>query len=530
MKFVAISLLLLTIVVPAISQPLTVLLLPPPLPPVNSDAQDAMVAALPVVWQKLMGKWAVVTFHKESPSIQRAKLEGKLPPDALTNPYEHADKLCAIEGTKVALWLRVTKAEDKTPRAIEARLLFPVDARFETDISETPITDEERKVFRPISPRTPPTPEMVLAFRLGQWLSEQVKPALESEPTQATAPDLKVAKSLIAEGKWDEAVQTISRIIAVSPQDPNLYFLLGQAYEGQRKWEDALLEYRRVVQLQPDFLDAWKGIARVAAQRNRWDLVLTAVRQVRKGQESIEPIYLALGAKAATNLASTAWRQGRDKESEALQKEAIELDTLLIQTATEPAMVLEAAERFQTNRKWDLAADALAKLVSQLPLDLSLADRILRMAWVLRRSDLVYQFLLRIASTKEDWMPSRDVFRIAVGVLDAEAVKLFEQVRNNLASFDATKLTREDLMARLQKVNAEAEQLLKTAHALKAPEIFAKTHNRRLLSYELFLQATTLLMQWVEQPDDLTRRRSVVLYEFARTELEQVWKEEQRLR
>jgi hypothetical protein len=38
------------------------------------------------------------------------------------------------------------------------------------------------------------------------------------------------------------------------------------------------------------------------------------------------------------------------------------------------------------------------------------------------------------------------------------------------------------------------------------------------------------LMQWVEQPDDLTRRRSVVLYEFARTELEQVWKEEQRLR
>jgi hypothetical protein len=257
---------------------------------------------------------------------------------------------------------------------------------------------------------------------------------------------------------------------------------------------------------------------------------LTAVRQVRKGQESIEPTYLALGAKAATNLASTAWKQGRDKESEALQKEAIELDTLLIQTTTEPAMVLEAAERFQTNRKWDLAADALAKLVSQLPLDLSLADRILRMAWVLRRSDLVYQFLLRIASTKEDWMPSRDVFRIAVGVLDAEAVKLFEQVRNSLASFDATKLTREDLMARLQKVNAEAEQLLKTAHALKAPEIFAKTHNRRLLSYELFLQATTLLMQWVEQPDDLTRRRSVVLYEFARTELEQVWREEQRLR
>lgn len=99
-----------------------------------------------------MGKWAVVTFHKESPSIRRAKLEGKLPPNALMNPYEHADKLCAIEGTKVALWLRVTKSEDKTPQAIEARVLFPVDARFEADISQTPVTDEERKVFAPFCP------------------------------------------------------------------------------------------------------------------------------------------------------------------------------------------------------------------------------------------------------------------------------------------------------------------------------------------------------------------------------------------
>lgn len=530
MRSVAVLLFLLSFLTPVSSQSLTALLLPPPLLPVGSDAQESLVSTLPVVWQKVVGKLTVVTFHKDSPSIQRAKREGKFPENALTNPYEHADKLCAVEGAKVAFWVRVTNAEDKTPQAIEARMLFPVDARFESDLTEAPVTDEERKSLRLLFPRTEPSPEAVLALRLGQWLKEQMKTVLETEHAQLAPTDQKVAKSLMAEGKWDEAIQLISRSISESPQDPNLYLLLGQAYEGKGRWEDALLEYRRAVLLQPDLSDAWMGIARVAAKRNRWDLVLTAVRQIRKTRQEIEPTYLALGARAASSLASDAWRRGRDKESEALQKEAIELDTLLCQTSSEPSLLLDAAERLQSSRRFDLAENALTKIVTQLPIDLSLSERILRLALVLKRTDLAYHFITRITSVKERWEPNRDAFTIAVKVLDAETVKLFEQVRNDLSLFDASKSTRDDLLARLQKINTESEKLLRTAHSIKAPEPYRETHDRRLLSYELFLQATTLLMQWVEQDDSLLRRRAVVLYEFARTELEQAWKEEQRLR
>lgn len=529
MRSIATLLLLLATIIPAAPHSLTVLLLPPPSLSTDGDAHNAVVASLTIVWRKTVGNWSVAIFHGESPSIQRAKREGKLSPDALANPHEHAAELCIIEGAKAALWLRVSKAEGKIPQAIEAKLLFPVIARFETDLSEAPVTEEEKRILRAISLKTSPPPEMVLALRLGQWLKEQLSSFLEAE-SQITVPDLETAKSLIEKGKWDEAIQVISRMISISPQNPSLYLLLGQAYEGQRKWEDAFLEYRRAAQLQPDLIDAQKGIARVAAQRNRWDLVLTAVRQIRKKGADIEPIYLALGAKAATNLASSAWLRGRDEEAEMLRKEATELDILLLQIVTEPKMLLEAAERLRSNGKFNLAAEALTKTVTQSSFDPSIADRILKLAWLLERSDLILQFLSRTVSQKSSWTPSQDVFRIVAQVLDTKAVKLFEQVRDNLASFDASKLTRDDLLSQLQKINAEAEQLLNAALAIQAPEFFAKTHNRRLLSYELFLQATTLLLQWVEQPNDLIRRRSVVLYEFARTELEQTWKEEQRLR
>lgn len=531
MRLILTSLLLLFAIVPASSQSIAVLLLPPPSPPAINDAQDALAATLPTVWQKVFGKLTAVTFHKESPSIQRAKREGKLPPEALTNPYEHADKLCAIEGTRVALWVRVVVADGKTPQAIEARMLVPVDARFETNLIETPLTTEERKLLSPISPKTLPTPEMVLSLRLGQWLQEQTKTIFEAQLDQPVIPDLKTAQSLIAEGKFDEAIQAVSRMVVESPQHPLLYLLLGQAYEGRQRWEDALLEYRRAVQLQPDLTDAWKGIARAASQRSRWDLVLTAVRQLRKLQGEIEPTFLALGARAANTLASDAWKKGRDKESEALRKEAIELDSLLCQSTSELALILGAVERLQGNRRPDLAKEALTKIVTQLPIDKTFIERILNMAWILRAPDLVYQLLTRFASTdKEPITLSRVSFRIAVSVLDGEAVKLFNRVRNDLVSFDAAKLSRDDLLTRLQQVNTNSEQLLRIGHAIQAPEPFGKTHARRLLCYELFLQATTLLMEWVEQRDDLTRRRAVVLYEFARTELEQAWKEEQRLR
>lgn len=525
MRLIACSLLLLTAIVPSNSQSLTVLFLPPPLPPVSEEAQNALTTAISVVLGRVLGKWSMVTFHKDSPSIRRALKEGKISLEVLTKPYEHVDALCDVEGAKAALWVRVVNSDGSVPQAAEAKMLFPKDVRFETNLVESPTTSEEAKLLRPISTK----PELVIALRLGQWLSEQLKPSEEPEKQKQIQTDLKMVKSMLGEGKWEEAIGLLSQMILESPQDQNLYLLLGQAYEGCKRWDDALLEYRRAVYLQSDLWDAWKGIARVATQRGRWELALTAIRRLREGTQ-VEPYYLDLGARAATILASDAQRRGRLKEAEMLMKEAVELDGLLLQSTSEFSMILEAAERLHRNRETKLSAEALSKLVTQLPPNQTAAERVLKLAWVLRRSEITLPILMALASAKEKVNFGRDAFRISVSVLDNEVVKLFEQVRDSLSAFDATKLTRDDLLNRLKQINASAEQLLRIAHKLQAPEPFKKTHNRRLLCYELFLQATELLLQWVEQPDDLTRRRAVVLYEFARSELEQAWREERTLR
>ncbi|MER3501155.1 MAG: hypothetical protein C4295_06695 [Candidatus Fervidibacterota bacterium] len=514
----------------AAAQTAPLLLLPPPLPPVSAEAQETLTKALPLVWQKVFGKWTVVTFHRESPSLQRAKREGKLPPEALTKPYEHAERLCAIEGAKAALWVRVTRADGEMPQALEVRLLVPFDARFETDLTEMPVTEEERKRLRPFSPR-PPAPEWVLALRLGQWLQETLTKPSETgaAPSEETPSDLKGVEALLKEGKWDEAVLALSRLIAETPTDPALYLRLGQVYEGRGRWQDALLEYRRAVQLQPDLWEAWKGIARTARELNRNEMVLEAVRQLRKAPE-VEPYFLLLGSRAATSLAEAAQRRGRDREAETFRKEAIELDAALLPLSDEPMTLLEVAERLLAHGRPSLAEKALIKLLPKLPANGSLQERVLRLTGTLKRFDLSYQVLTETAKTQPSLSLGTASFRIALAAMDAQAVRLFERVRDDLSAFDALKLSKDDLLARLQKVNADAEQLMRTAHALKPPSPFSRTYDRRLLSYELFLQATTLLLQWVEQPDDLTRRRAVVLFEFSRTELEQVWSEERRLR
>ena len=75
--------------------------------------------------------------------------------------------------------------------------------------------------------------------------------------------------------------------------------------------------------------------------------------------------------------------------------------------------------------------------------------------------------------------------------MDAETVRLYEAVRDALAALDKGLLKPEEFLQRLQGSNADADRLLKTA---------------------------------------LNRTRAVVLYDFARAELENVWAQERQVK
>lgn len=507
----------------------TILLLPPIESPANEEAQDVLVKACHQISHHLFKGLTLVTFHRESPSLLRTQQEGKLPVEALSRPHEHAAAICQAEGAKAALWLRVTKADDKTPQAVEATLLFPSDDKFVSDVKQT-ITEEERKALKAlVGKKVKKLPnELVLAWRILKWL--QTKLAEEVKPLPPAPPaDIKVIDAIIAQGKLDEALQALSMLVAENPTDPQLYLRLGLVYERKQRWDDAALEYRRATLLQSDLWDAWKGIARVAEKRKRWDLVLDSTRRLRQSPVN-EPLYLALGAQAATVLAGEAFKRGRDREAAAMRKDALAFDEALVQMTDEYALLRDSAERLLNQRQHELALTALEKALMKAPSDVKMREKALNATIALKRLNVAYQHLVTLAQAVSEYAPALTEFRSCLRAMDAEAVRLFEQVRDSINDFNAKKLTRDDMMARLKQINADADRLLRIAYVIKPPVHYDRIYPRRLLSYELFLQATKILMQWIETEEELTYRRAVILYDYARMELETAQGEESKLR
>ncbi|MDT7897836.1 MAG: tetratricopeptide repeat protein [Armatimonadota bacterium] len=499
-----------------------VLLLPPPNPPASASAQDQFIATCRSLWERTRW-WTLLTFHKESPSLLRARREGRLPSEALERPLDHASALCAEMGAKMAFWVRVTKAEEKGLVAIEARLLSPTQASFASDLQEQPISDQERAQLQPFKAPSAQLSAWVLAWRLGQWLREQLPRDAETPPPA----DWKSVSELIAAGRWEEAIKTLDRLIAENPDDPRPFLQLGQIYERLERWDDAALEYRRALQLQGDLWDAWRGIARAAAKRGRWETVLDAVRRLHSAQKS-EPADLTLAAQAAATLAIAAEQRGRDKDAETFRNESIGWDEALLRATDEPQWLLDAAQRLLRHQRRDLAVTALNKLTATK--DPLILEQAIPLAVAAQRPDLAYQFLAQRLSGTTPYAPSREPFQACRKAMDAETVRLFEAVREALTAIDKGVLKSDEFAQRLQAINADADRLLKTAHKIRPPEPFANLYRRRLLAYELFLQATALLREWAETKDALTRTRAVVLYDFARAELENVWAQERQVR
>lgn len=498
------------------------LLLPPPPPSASAAAQEQFVDLCRTLWQR-MGWWTLLTFHKESPSLLRAQREGQLPPEAVERPLDYAEALCAAIGAKVALWVRVTRVEDKKVRAIEARLLSPVQASFTSDLEEQPATDQERNTLQALNIAPGQWEGWVLALRLGQWLRAQLP--TPSEPLQSA--DLQGVANLVAAGRWDDALKALDRLIAEHPEDPHLYLQLGQIYERLERWDDAALEYRRALQLQGDLWDAWRGTARTAFKRGRWETVLDAVRRLHNAQKG-EPADWALAAQAATLLANMMEQRGRDKEAETFRNESIAWDSVLVRATDEPKWLLDAAQRLIRHQRRDLAAMALNKLTAQQ--DPLVLEQAIPLAVAAQRPDLAYLFLLQRLEGTLPYIPSSEPFQACRAAMDSKTIHLFEAVRDSLVAFDKQEISPSELRQRLQNINADADRLLKAAQKIQPPQAFVNLYRRRLLAYELFVQATTLLKEWAQTKDTLTRTRAIVLYDFARTELENVWAQERKVK
>ncbi len=494
------------------------LLLPSPDPPTEPKAQERLLSSLRLLSSRMKLLWSFGSFDPDSPSLQRAIVEGKINPQARRKPHLFAKEIREAEAVTAALTIAVLAVRGDDPVAALAILLSPVEDKLRTDLSSEPIQKDEATTLAKLgfSEKYQEDPSLILSLRIVRWLERSLRAAPEPE---TSPPDLATVEALIAANKKEEALKALSDLIAANPQEPILYLKLGDLYLSEGRWDDACLEYRRAVQLKGDLWEAWKGLARAEAKRKRYGRVLEAVRRVRGGS-AVSEEEMALGAEAAFSLAAEAFRRGRDRDGSALYHEAEEWDRELIARSSRADILSAAVRRLFSRRRYEDVILALEKIGSEKGTDRETLEIGLESAVRVRRYDLAYSYLAGLLDQEKGLAPSLSRLPFYHQALDQEAVRLFEMVRNRLEDLNQGRILRQDLLKVLEELEERSANLLKRAYRLRVPLSQEKLQRRRLMSYELFQQGLDLLRQWVTNPDELTYRRSVILFEFARLELE----------
>ncbi|MCS7224369.1 MAG: tetratricopeptide repeat protein [Armatimonadetes bacterium] len=503
---------------PSAQRALFLLILPPAQPPAEPKIQEKFLSTFRFFLSRAKLGWSVGNFDPESPSLLRAIAEGKLSPEVKTRPSAFAETIAQAEGAGAVVWISVLDGQDGEPLTVLVHLVWPKEDKFVADLKTFPPKPEEMDEIKKVglSEKFQKDPSLLLALRVVGWLKEAL---LKREEPVGPPPDLGEVDRLAAEGKWDDAIRRLSEMVAANPAEPSLYQRLGALYEAQNKWEEASLEYRRAVQLKGDLWEAWKGSARVEAKRKRYDRVLEAVRRLTEGGMAGEA-EKALGAEAAFQLATEAFRRGRDREASALFKQAEEWDRQLVLEAKEPQIIKEAVQRLASRKRYDEVVGGVKKLYEEKSADPQLLELGVEGACRIKQYEIAYRFLSAILEQQKDFTPASPRVTFFFQALDQEAVRFFELMRKGLGEFNDQKILKQDLMNLLVQLEEGSAKLLKNAYGLKVPTAYDRSHRRRILSLELFQQAVHLLKTWLTEPDELTYRRAMILLEFSRLELE----------
>jgi predicted negative regulator of RcsB-dependent stress response len=129
-------------------------------------------------------------------------------------------------------------------------------------------------------------------------------------------PGDEVAWSAVADlnlklGHYDEADNAVRRMIAIAPDNPNAYYLLGESHLFRGKYEEAAGEYRKALQADPGFGDAILRIADIEVLGNRPQAAVAQLEPMLASGKFAPSLRIT----AAFNLAALLRAQGRCPEA-----------------------------------------------------------------------------------------------------------------------------------------------------------------------------------------------------------------------
>ncbi len=159
-------------------------------------------------------------------------------------------------------------------------------------------------------------------------------------------------------GQIDKAVEALDRYLAVSPQDPFGFTVLGDLHKVKGQLEVAVDHYRHALELNPEFLLARLGLALTSALNREEDEAERLWRQIVEAEEE-DPGYRI---DAAFELSWLLRAQGRFEESLALLEQ---LEPVIADEGFREALALtvrgrnhlELGEAQQAEKLIDLAVE-----------------------------------------------------------------------------------------------------------------------------------------------------------------------------
>ena len=229
-------------------------------------------------------------------------------PDFAMARYRLAHTLASLGDTEGALrQIEAAKRADARLPSRERAYIDAADAYFRRDY---PLAERQYRSLLEAHPYETEARLLLLYVLIDQGRNEDA--VVEAETLAEQDPGDEVAWSSIADlnlklGHYDQADEALRRLIAISPDNPNAYYLLGESRLFRGKQDEAIVQYHKALQADAGFGDAALRLADIEVLRNRPQ---TAIERL---QAMLAPGKFApsLRITAAFNLAALLRAQDR---------------------------------------------------------------------------------------------------------------------------------------------------------------------------------------------------------------------------
>lgn len=104
-----------------------------------------------------------------------------------------------------------------------------------------------------------------------------------------------LGEALIGQGAWEAAMTACQQAIALSPETPWFHHNLGKAFIGQEKWQEAIAACQRAVTLDPTVFWFHYNLGEALVKQGQWEEAIATLRRAIELQPHFAWSYYYLG-------------------------------------------------------------------------------------------------------------------------------------------------------------------------------------------------------------------------------------------